>query len=67
MADSALFGEIRVERIAAGARLSWAWDIQVGGRARMLGPLIRALGRRQKRAIWTGLTQFLEGTGATAT
>lgn len=33
------------------------------GPARLAGPLIGWIGRRQERTIWTGLKELLEGTG----
>ncbi len=67
MAGSTVIGEIRLEPVASGTRLGWAWDVQVGGPARVLGPLVKVIGQRREAAIWTGLKQYLEGTGATPT
>jgi uncharacterized protein YndB with AHSA1/START domain len=60
MAGSTAVGEIRLEPVPTGTRFSWDWDITVAGPARLLGPLVAVIGRRQERAIWTGLKHWLE-------
>ena len=65
MAGSTAVGELRLEPAASGTRFSWDWDVTVAGLARLLGPLVAILGRRQERAIWTGLKDWLESGGTT--
>jgi hypothetical protein len=43
-----------------GTRLWWSWDVRPIGSARLFGPLLRLLGNRQERRIWTGLKRRLE-------
>jgi hypothetical protein len=65
MAGSTVVGELRLEPVASGTRFSWDWDVTVAGLARLLGPLVAIVGRRQERAIWTGLKDWLESGGTT--
>jgi carbon monoxide dehydrogenase subunit G len=67
MGRSTVTGRLRFELIASGTRLSWDWDVNVGGAARVLGPLIGVIGRRQERAIWSGLKRFMENGPAVRT
>ena len=60
MGDSTVIGRLRFDPTTSGTRLSWDWDVRVGGGARVLGPLVAVIGRRQERAIWGGLKLFLE-------
>ncbi|ANS26274.1 hypothetical protein R1CP_07765 [Rhodococcus opacus] len=53
-------GRVRCEPIAGGTRLQWEWEITVPGTARLAGPVIGFIGRRQERTIWTGLEHVLE-------
>ena len=64
MGHSTVTGRLRFEPVASGTRLSWDWDVRVGAGARVLGPLVAVIGRRQERVIWGGLKRFLE-SGAT--
>jgi hypothetical protein len=40
--------------------MTWRWDIEPRGFYRLLGPLVRHMGERQERTIWTGLKRLLE-------
>lgn len=60
MAGSTVVGELRLEPEASGTRLSWDWEVTVPGPARLLAPLVAVVGRRQERAIWAGLKDWLE-------
>ena len=64
MGRSTVTGRLRFEPVASGTRLSWDWDVQVGGGGRVLGPLVAVIGRRQERAIWGGLKRYLENGAA---
>ena len=55
-------GHIQCDPTPAGTRFSWDWDVAVTGPARVAGPLISLIGRRQERTIWTSLKRYLEGT-----
>jgi hypothetical protein len=60
MGRSTVSGRVRFDPVASGTRLSWDWDVELGGVARVLDPLVAAVGRRQERAIWGGLKRLLE-------
>jgi hypothetical protein len=64
MGRSTVSGRVRFDPVGSGTRLSWDWDVQVGTGARVLGPLVSVIGRRQERAIWGGLKHFLEDGAA---
>ena len=65
MAGSRAVGELHLDPMASGTRLTWDWEVTVAGPARLLGPLVAIMGRRQERAIWTGLKAWLEHDGGT--
>lgn len=43
-------------------RMSWDWQLDLSGAARLLLPLMPLLGPRMERKIWTGLKAHLERT-----
>lgn len=45
-----------------GTRMSWDWQLDLSGAARLLLPLMPLLGPRMERRIWTGLKEYLERT-----
>jgi uncharacterized protein YndB with AHSA1/START domain len=53
-------GLLLFEPVAEGTLMKWAWDLEPHGVMRFLGPLVRRIGDRQEREIWTGLKRFLE-------
>ena len=55
-------GHIQCDPTPAGTRFSWDWTVDLTGPARLAGPLIGVIGRRQERTIWTGLKAHLEDT-----
>lgn len=61
MAGSVVEGEVGCQPVPGGTRFSWDWEVSVAGPARFAGPLIGWIGRREERAIWTGLKRLLEG------
>jgi hypothetical protein len=66
MADATVEGHVQCDPTPAGTRFSWDWGRHADtGPARLAGPLIGVIGRRQERAIWTGLKHHLEHTDAT--
>jgi hypothetical protein len=53
-------GGLTLDPALGGTRLRWDWDLQPkGGLARVM-PLVRWLGNRQERRIWTGLKAYVE-------
>lgn len=53
-------GGLTFESVPDGTRVSWNWDVRWRGSMRMLGPILLAIGRRQERATWLGLKDYLE-------
>lgn len=53
-------GTLVFEPIREGTRMRWAWDVQPRGFLKVLGPVVRRMGERQEREIWTGLKRVLE-------
>jgi uncharacterized protein YndB with AHSA1/START domain len=53
-------GTLLSEPLPEGTRMRWVWNLEPHGFYRFLGPLVRWMGERQERAIWTGLKQLLE-------
>lgn len=62
MAGATVEGHVQCDPTPAGTLLSWDWTVTLTGPARLAGPLIGVIGRRQERAIWTGLKHHLEHT-----
>jgi Polyketide cyclase / dehydrase and lipid transport len=56
-------GGLTFEPVAGGTWMSWSWRVRPSGPMRLLGPLVGSLGRRQEHRIWTGLKNYLEGSG----
>jgi carbon monoxide dehydrogenase subunit G len=56
-------GALFFEPVPEGTRLRWAWDLEGRGFYRFLGPVMRWIGGRQERTIWTALKQLLEARG----
>ena len=53
--------ELRCDPIDGGTRFSWQWHVTVPWPARLAGLLVRRIGERREREIWSGLKRFLEG------
>lgn len=53
-------GLLLFEPVSGGTRMKWAWDLEPHGVMRLLAPLVRRIGDRQEREIWTGLKHFME-------
>lgn len=60
MAGAVAEGEVRCDPVLGGTLFSWDWRVSVSDPARIAGPLIGVIGRRQERRIWTGLKRMLE-------
>jgi hypothetical protein len=53
-------GQLLFEPEATGTRMRWVWDLAPHGFLRLLAPLVRRLGDRQEREIWSGLKRAME-------
>jgi uncharacterized protein YndB with AHSA1/START domain len=60
MSAFSVVGTLTFETVPEGTRMRWEWDLEPRGLARLAGPLIAVVGRRQEREIWTSLKRFLE-------
>jgi hypothetical protein len=56
-------GGLTFDPVDGATRMSWSWRVSPRGPLRLLGPLVARIGRRQERAIWTGLKAQMEGSG----
>lgn len=63
MTGAEVDGMVRCRSVPGGTRFSWDWDVAVAGPARLAGPVVGWLGRRQERTIWTGMQRLLESQG----
>ena len=53
-------GELTFEQVGESTLMRWRWNVQPQGAIRLLAPLIRWIGIRQERRMWSGLKRFLE-------
>lgn len=60
MSNMEITGALFFEPVAEGTRMRWVWDLQPRGLYRFLGPVVRWIGDRQERTVWTGLKRVLE-------
>ena len=60
MAQADIAGTLTFTLVPGGTRMRWAWVVRPKGAIRLLTPVISRLGRRQERAIWTGMKRYLE-------
>jgi hypothetical protein len=60
MAMADIDGVITLEPAPDGTRMRWWWDVRPKGAARLAGPLVALMGRRQERTIWRGMKEYLE-------
>lgn len=60
LANMEIAGTLVFEPIREGTRMRWIWDLRPRGFLWLLSPVVRRLGERQERRIWTGLKQVLE-------
>jgi len=63
MAWAHICGTLTFEPVGGRTRMAWDWDVVPVGVARLLGPVVGLVGRRQEAAIWTQLKQVLERSG----
>lgn len=64
MAGAVVVGDLRLDPVAAGTHFSWDWDVQLPWPARLAGPIVQLIGRRQEHRIWAGLASYVEGAGS---
>jgi hypothetical protein len=67
LANMDITGELLFDTVPEGTRMRWSWDLEPHGVYRLLGPLIRLMGKRQERSVWNGCKQLLERPPAPAT
>jgi polyketide cyclase/dehydrase/lipid transport protein len=60
LATMDISGTLTFDPDPGGTRLRWSWDVEPKGLLRAAGPVIAWMGRRQEKAIWTGLKTYLE-------
>jgi hypothetical protein len=60
MSQADMDGTLTFDPVPAGTRMHWTWEVRPKGAFRLLAPLIGWLGRRQERAIWSGMKRYLE-------
>ena len=60
MAQADIAGTLTFTLVPGGTRMRWAWVVRPKGAIRLLTPVISRIGRRQERAIWTGMKRYLE-------
>lgn len=53
-------GALFFEPVPEGTRMRWIWDLKPHGFYKLMGPVIRVIGERQERTIWTSLKHWLE-------
>jgi len=53
-------GMLTFDSVSEGTRMRWVWDLEPHGALKLMTPLVALMGRRQERAIWTGLKQLME-------
>jgi uncharacterized protein YndB with AHSA1/START domain len=56
-------GTLTFDRVLAGTRMRWSWDVRPKGAYRLLTPLLPRLTRREEDAVWAGLKRLLEERG----
>jgi len=61
LSSMGIHGVLLFEPVDGGTRMRWIWDLEPRGMLRLLGPLVRRMGERQERRIWTELKRVLEG------
>lgn len=60
MAAADVTGVLTFRPSGTGTRMSWSWEIQPAGMARLLSPLFALVGQRQEKACWAGMKRVLE-------
>jgi hypothetical protein len=60
MTQADIAGTLSFTPVPGGTRMRRAWAVRPRGASRLLSPVISRVGRRQERAIWTGMKSYLE-------
>ena len=53
-------GGLTFDSLPEGTRMRWSWEVQPHGMLKLMRGMAMVIGRRQERAIWTGLKRVLE-------
>jgi hypothetical protein len=53
-------GTLTFDPVPGGTRMRWSWTVHPKGAAKLLGPVITRIGRRQEEAIWASMKRYLE-------
>lgn len=53
-------GRLSFDAVDGGTRMRWSWETRLHGLARVMRPLLWAVGPRWERRNWVGLKHFLE-------
>ena len=57
-------GTLTFDPVPEGTRMRWSWQLEPRGMLKLMTPVVVLIGRRQERAIWTGLKRYLEAQEA---
>lgn len=63
-AGMVMYGELTFEPRGDSTLMTWAWDVRPTGLLKPLGPLIKWMGDRQEKRIWSELKRYLESSGS---
>jgi hypothetical protein len=53
-------GSLTFQTVPGGTLMRWSWKVVPRGFVKLIAPIAARIGRRQERAIWTGLKRLLE-------
>lgn len=53
-------GAVTFQPEGASTRMTWSWNVQPKGFAKILTPFVGVIGGRQERACWEGLKHYME-------
>lgn len=53
-------GILTFDPAPGGTRMRWSWDVAPHGVLKLMTPVVAQMGRRQEKAIWSCLKQYLE-------
>jgi hypothetical protein len=60
MSNMNIKGVLTFEPLPGATRMTWLWDLEPRGFYKILGPVIRRVGERQERRVWSGLKTVME-------
>ena len=55
MVGMVILGEPSFEAVGDSTRMRWSWNLEPSGALKLITPLMILIGRRQEKAVWTGL------------